>query len=120
LLVKDGHKVLVLGQPPRFPRYDRSCEITAGRISGTDCRALSESEVETNVSTNHRLRQITSQHRGARYFDVGAALCIDGKCSPYINGFPAYFDASHLSMVGSQEIGAWMLKKKYPNPFLAE
>lgn len=118
LLVEQGHNVLVLGQPPRFARYDRSCEMTAGRLGGVDCRRLALSEIQTNFASNLKLREITTRFAGVEYLDVSSALCDQGACSPYVGEYPAYFDPSHLSMEGSREIGRLMVERNQENPLL--
>jgi peptidoglycan/LPS O-acetylase OafA/YrhL len=105
LLVSRGKTVVLLGQAPEFPGYDRNCELRNLRHAIMDCRALAERGDPGIEAHNRRLQELAARMNGVRYLDVRAVLCTNGRCSPYLDGRPVYFDHSHLSMDGSWVVG---------------
>ena len=114
-LVSRGKTVILLGQAPEFPSYDRNCELRNLRRSVVDCGALARHRDQGIGEHNLRLRQMAARIRGVRYMDVHGVLCSRGTCSPYLDGRPVYFDHSHLSMDGS-----WVVGKHMWTPSVAE
>lgn len=89
-LLRRGLRVLVVGQGPVFP-FDRTYDyfyLTGG----------SEAEIVFGPALNEVIRQASA---GAAFFDPTAALCSGARC-PFKDATDFLFwDASHLSMHGS-------------------
>jgi hypothetical protein len=99
-----GKKVILLGVVPRFPELDKECGMKSLKVPFINCFEKSVSQRSSVDTANTKLKEIAS-NSGIEYYDVTDVLCDDEKCSSYVGNRPVYFDAGHLSMVGSIEIG---------------
>jgi peptidoglycan/LPS O-acetylase OafA/YrhL len=111
-LSAQGVRVVLLGQVPYFRSYDRSCELRALRVAGVDCRARVVLPDRGMSRTNRALRDMARRHEGVTYLDVHGLICRDGRCEPYLDGKPVYYDSSHLSMQGSRALGRLLAQRK--------
>lgn len=112
-LAKDGRKVVLLGMVPRFPRYDKACELRRLRLPAIDCAEQARTGGRIDKSINRFLRGIARRDPDVYYMDVEAVLCTPA-CSPYLSGQPVYYNAGHLSMTGSWEVGQAVVKEGIP------
>lgn len=103
--------VVILENVPIFPGYSRECERRSVRLSLLDCRRhfAQESSVETS---NAFLHELAGRYGNVHFFEVSHALCQNRECSPYLDGAPVYFNASHLSMEGSARIGERLVSSR--------
>lgn len=106
-----GSRVLLIGEAPYFPRYDRNCELRALRIGGLDCENRQRVPDKLLATADQKLVAISKKFQNVRYVDVRDILCRDGWCSPYLDGHPVYYNPTHLSMVGSWLIGDKLVRK---------
>jgi hypothetical protein len=51
------------------------------------------------------MAQLANRHSAASFLTVHEVLCEDGRCSPYVDNVPVYFNPTHLSAKGSYRIG---------------
>lgn len=105
-LVGLGHEVVLLAEVPSFPGFDRNCEIRNLRSRLLDCRTQAEQRVERHEASLAWLQDLARERPGVSVFDISPVLCPQGRCSPYLDGRPVYFDQTHLSMQGSWRIGS--------------
>ncbi|WP_158238358.1 MULTISPECIES: acyltransferase family protein [Luteimonas] len=119
-LTRQGKKVVILGQVPRFPSYDRSCELRRVRLPMVDCSTRSAVGGRVDSKVNAILQAAARRSPGVEYMDVSDLLCPSRQqCSPYLDGQPIYYDPGHLSMTGSWEVGRAMLTHgMVPRPIL--
>lgn len=109
-IARSGATVVLLGQVPLFPAYDRSCELRRLRLPLVDCeKQARESAVPTHAA-NRFLRTLAERIPNVYYVEVADIVCGEGGCSPYLDGVPVYFDRSHFSMAGSWRIGRKMVQ----------
>ena len=113
-LANRGVKVILLGQVPRFPRYDQNCELRRLRLDLINCRTQAERYGRVEKKVNKQLMDMANRYDGVSYMDVTAELCPRGQCSPYLNGLPVYHNETHLSMTGSWELGRQLVKDGIP------
>ncbi|WP_438998617.1 acyltransferase family protein [Variovorax beijingensis] len=104
-LRRRGKQVVILGLVPRFQAYGVNCELRRLRMPSLDCESRSRRNAHVNDRINDYLRSLTAVDTGVSYLDVVPVLCPDGRCAPYVDGLPVYYDPGHLSMTGSWEIG---------------
>ena len=113
-LTAAGNEVIIVGIVPRFPNYDAGCEQRRLRLPLIDCRRRSAERGAVNTGLNRKLAALARRNTGAHYMDITAIICPDGECSPYLGGRPIYYDAGHLSMAGSWEVGRRIVEKGVP------
>lgn len=109
-LVARKIRVIIVGEAPYLPRYNRECELRALRIGGVDCESRVVQQDRGMAPADAYLAELASSENGVYYLDVRSLLCRDGHCSPYLNGRPVYFNPTHLSMSGSWLIGEKLLQ----------
>ena len=115
-LLSQGKRVVILGDVPAFPGYDRACETRNLRRQVVDCKALVNRPDAGPTKVNMKLKTFAEQTPGVYYMDVHDSICRSGTCSPYMGGQPIYFDAHHLSMDGSWRVGRILLESGNPLP----
>lgn len=104
-----GKRVVILGQVPSFPRYNKDCPRRWARVGESRCTAA-QSDIDLgDWAANVYLKNMAGSMSGVSYLDIRTMLCTDGQCSPYINGVPVYFNTTHLSAAGSELIGETLL-----------
>jgi peptidoglycan/LPS O-acetylase OafA/YrhL len=104
-----GKQVVLLGMVPRFNSYGLKCEARRLRLPLVDCERRSGESPYLDTAINTYLRGLAANDTGISYLDVSKILCVGGVCRPYLDSKPVYYDAGHLSMAGSWEIGAKMV-----------
>ena len=103
-LVAQGSEVIVLGNSPRFPDYDRRCAMKALKLPFMDCDERFRVPSAPVAELAARVRKI-AREEGARYLDFNRYLCAGESCSAQLEGKLAYFDRGHLSLAGSAALG---------------
>lgn len=118
-LSKDAQHVILLGKVPRFPGYNKECEIRAIRLTGLNCSSrFNNKNKESTV--NKYLRGMANKYSNVEYFDIQSQLCRGPECSPYLDNVPVYYNGGHLSMKGSEQIGEKMIQTKDPMLYVFE
>lgn len=114
ILTKAGKQVIILGLVPRFPNYDRNCELRRLRMHHIDCLVRASEGGKANIALNRRLKAIAKRNPGAYYMDITRIICPRGKCTPYLDDRPVYYDPGHLSMAGSWLVGERLVRDGVP------
>lgn len=109
-IAKQVPAVIVLAKAPTFPGYDRECELREVRMRFLSCAGRLNGG-RSDFAVNNQLRSLSEQIENVHFFDPRSAICKSG-CSPYLDGQPLYFNATHISMEGSRRIGEWMWQEQ--------
>ena len=112
-LSKKVNKIIILAKNPLFPGYSIKCQERSVRIKGLDC-TKNFIKLDETIPINKFLMDLTKNYSNVYYFDAKNSFCKQGKCSPYLNGKPIYFDGWHYSMLGSTRLGEAMIKENNP------
>jgi len=112
-LSKNVQHIILLGQVPIFPNYNKECAVRSIRLNALECSILFNNRKTEHIS-NQFLRTIANKYNNVEYFDVRNQLCHSGECTPYLGGNPVYFDGAHFSMKGSAQIGTKMIEQHDP------
>ncbi|WP_302478835.1 acyltransferase family protein [Achromobacter aegrifaciens] len=99
-------QVVVALSVPLFPTFDRQCDRKALMIPGTDCVPQRQRDIGFEVSINQFLSTLAKKYPNVVILDVTDFLCDATSCTPRFLGQSAYFDGIHLSLAGSERIGA--------------
>ena len=99
------HRVVLIGEGPRFKGYDRRCSEKALKIRWLDCASAFSFEDKGTYPTNIRLAELAAETPNVSYIDFRSLTCPQGVCSPYDKHGPLYYDSAHLSMAGSWRLG---------------
>jgi peptidoglycan/LPS O-acetylase OafA/YrhL len=119
-LTERGKQVILLGQIPDVPRYDRVCHEKAITLTWMQCEYADNPLSPAIAAVNERLRAFAYSTDGVAYFDIVDHLCPDGLCSAYdAMGDALYFDSTHLSLPASWKLGRKVLDANagVPAPF---
>lgn len=111
-LIDNGKKVVILGKIPRFKNIDRKCQqkkLKLGFVSCEDDKELLSREI---LSANNNLSSMANKFTEVEYIDFNHLICLDGLCSPYLEGGIIYFDKSHFSMEGSSVLGEAVIERE--------
>jgi peptidoglycan/LPS O-acetylase OafA/YrhL len=105
-LLAQGHQLRLIGKLPVFPRFDRRCAQKVINLPWLDCSVAPRAMGADVAQVNEALRQMAARHPGVVYFEANGYLCPGELCSiNAADGQQLYFDASHLSVEGSSELG---------------
>lgn len=105
-LAAKGKLVIILGEAPWMPGYDRRCREKALSYPFLRCPALAVPLSPAVAKVNDRLREFAAEAQNVRYFDANTYLCPAGVCVAFSpTGEPRYYDESHLTMVASSKLG---------------
>ncbi|MCZ4313797.1 acyltransferase family protein [Comamonadaceae bacterium G21597-S1] len=108
-----GQTVVLIGNAPIISTFDRRCREKALRVPLRHCDVSDVPLTSDVTDVNQRLRALTAQIRNARYFDGNGFLCPENRCAQLtLDNKPRYIDQSHLSVAGSSEMGAAILKSE--------
>ena len=112
-LTSQGHQVILIGKVQTLAGYDRRCSEKALRVPFKTCATLVVPIDPEIDRTNETLRQIALRIPNVGYFDANQWLCPNKLCSDKTSaGLPRYFDSSHLTVPGSEELGRTVLVKE--------
>lgn len=109
-LVARNIRVILVGEVPYLPAYNRECELRAIRIGGADCETRASQPDHGLAPVDRYLSTLASADKGVYYVDVRSILCAESKCGAYLDGRSVYFNSTHLSMSGSWLIGEKLLR----------
>lgn len=101
---KVPHVVIALSAP-LFLQYDRQCDRKALMIPGMHCEEKRTQHNGPERDINAYLTSLALKFPNVETFDVHSLLCEGTKCRAEVQGLPAYFDAGHISMQGSEALG---------------
>ncbi|GLK94949.1 acyltransferase [Achromobacter insolitus] len=101
---KVPHVVIALSAP-LFLQYDRQCERKALMIPGMRCEEKRTQRDGPERDINAYLVELASKFPNVETFDIHNLLCEGPICRAEVQGQPAYFDAGHISMIGSERLG---------------
>ncbi|MFD4838680.1 acyltransferase family protein [Achromobacter sp. NPDC058515] len=99
-------QVVVALNVPIFLTFDRQCERKALIIPGLNCDVQRDRDDGFEVGINGFLSSMTKKYPNVALLDVRDYLCDEMRCTPHFDGQSAYFDPIHLSLAGSERIGA--------------
>jgi peptidoglycan/LPS O-acetylase OafA/YrhL len=118
-LASDGKLVIVIGEAPWIPGYDRRCAEKALTYPFLRCNHGAIPLDAAVADVDVRLRSFAERTPNVRYFDANRYLCPQGLCSAFApNGEPRYYDQSHLTMIESSRLGREILSRDgVPDPF---
>lgn len=98
-----GTRVALLAEVPKFPNYNRECDMRWSRLGHSACNQLAVADSDSAI--NGYLHGLATHNDRISFLGVRDAICTSGSCRPYLQGHPVYFDRSHLSMNGSWRVG---------------
>jgi len=117
-LTQRGKLVILIGQAPVIPGYDRVCQEKALRYPFLNCNPKVAPVLDV-VNVNANLRRFAEQTANVQYFEVTSYLCPKGVCAAFSpDGKPLYYDPHHLTMAASWELGKKIVQSDgVPTPF---
>lgn len=120
LLSKRVPHVVIALSVPLFPDYDRRCERKSLSIPGMNCSTdrYQADGLENNV--NAFLAGLASKYPNVSVLDLHPLICDGIYCNASSNGRLLYYDAGHLSMLGSQSLGEKAIGQGSAPPFVIE
>ncbi len=109
-LTARGQRVVLIGKAPVVAGFDARCMEKALRLPFKTCPQEAVALAEEVVQVNAMLRGVAERVAGVSYFDANRYLCPEGRCARQTaSGQPRYFDASHLTVGASKELGQTVL-----------
>jgi peptidoglycan/LPS O-acetylase OafA/YrhL len=115
-----GRRVVVLGQVPGFNDYIKDCRLRWSRIAQHDrCEQRASIPDGGDLEINASLARQATLDGALDFVGVRDVLCKDGRCSPYLDHAPVYFNKTHLSAEGSAAIGRKVLASLAHDAWLA-
>jgi len=106
--------VILLAKNPSFSGFNSACETRRVRMPFLVCNESRFNSSNIDHGVNNYLHRETMKYSNVKYFDARNELCHDDVCSPYLAGFPVYFDSGHYSILGSKIIGKSMIFNTNP------
>ena len=105
-LVGEGKIVVLIGEAPWIPGYDRRCPEKALTYPFLACSRAPVPLTTKVAGVNAELRSFADHTPGVRYFEATSYLCPGGLCASHTaSGEPVYFDETHLTQAASVELG---------------
>jgi peptidoglycan/LPS O-acetylase OafA/YrhL len=102
--------VILIAKAPVIQGYDRRCAEKAVVFPWLNC-TLSGSPQPQIASVNARLREFAEKTANVAFFDPTHYLCPGRVCSAWENGRPRYFDATHLTLDASWDLGRSIIER---------
>ncbi|MNN45243.1 hypothetical protein D3C81_1595680 [compost metagenome] len=65
-----------------------------------------------DIAVNKLISDVARDYPRVTVFGLRDLICKNGTCSAYMNGIPLYYDEGHLSIPGSEMLGAEALRTK--------
>jgi len=114
-----GKLVIVIGEAPWVPGYDRRCSEKALSYPFLRCPHVTLPLAPAIAAVNAQLRSFAVRTPNVRYFDATSYLCPDRACAAFWpDGEPRYHDPSHLTMMASSRLGREIVARDgVPTPF---
>ena len=111
-LAAEGKTVVILGEVPWVPGYDRRCREKALTYPFLTCPRIALPLSAPVSHNNQELRAMAEGIPGARYFDATAYLCPANLCAAYWpTGEPIYYDETHISLAASTALGRQIVSR---------
>lgn len=109
-VVSRGQRVVLLAKTPQLLSYDSHCREKALKATWLSCSAHGP-QVDAEVNAvNQALAELAARIPGVQFFDPTPQLCPEGRCKIYeSSGLPLYFDAGHLTVKASRQLGQALL-----------
>ena len=104
-LRQHGMRVVLVGQVPWFPAYNRECELRLARLGQGSCEDRAVRPDGHRFPVSGYMETLARKTPGVAFVDAHDTLCREGGCSPYVGGKPIYYNPTHLSAVGSYQLG---------------
>ena len=112
-LTSSGHEVVLIGRAPMLEGFDRRCQEKALRLPFKHCDTADQPLKAEVIDVNARLQALAVTTPHVRYFDPNPYLCPAGQCGQVTaKGQPRFFDATHLTVAGSLDLGGLVLAKE--------
>lgn len=109
-LANNGRRVIIVLQVPFFKDFDRLCVQKMSKVDGLDCLKRGVIPFSKETKINADLSVFAKRHSNVEVLTLRNVLCAETTCSAYLGGMPLYYDAGHLSMQGSKEIGRYLVR----------
>ena len=111
-LTKRGHRVLLIGRISALEGFERNCAERALRVPFKSCPELVRPIDREVERTNDVLRDLAKNIPNVFYFDANRWLCPQNTCRDItLLGAPKYFDPTHLTVAGAQELGQLVVRQ---------
>lgn len=112
LVAARGQRVVLLAKTPQLSGYDSHCREKALKLPWLNCAGLDQRFSSELQDLNQALREMADRIPGVKFFDASSQLCPEGRCKIYADdNTPRYFDASHLTVKASHELGLAVLQQ---------
>ncbi|MFQ3189786.1 MAG: peptidoglycan/LPS O-acetylase OafA/YrhL [Paraglaciecola sp.] len=105
-LTETADNIILIGKVPFFLNYDRYCWQKKLSFPYMNCN-YDTAPIDRSIAlVNQQLKAFAKTHPKIDYYDFNSYLCPDGLCSVFdLDGEPAYFDRTHLSLPASWKLG---------------
>ncbi|MCE5993430.1 acyltransferase [Pseudomonas sp. KCA11] len=110
LLTDSGKSVVIALRAPGFVGYDRECSKKQLKIPFMSCEKQSSYVDKGDIAVNKLISDVARDYPRVTVFGLRNLICKNGTCSAYMNGIPLYYDEGHLSIPGSEMLGAEALR----------
>lgn len=110
LLTDAGKTVVIALRAPGFMGYDRECSKKSIKIPFMSCEKQTSYADKGDYAANKLVGKIALEYPRTSIFGLRDLICKGGTCSAYMHGKPLYFDEGHLSIPGSEMLGAEALR----------
>lgn len=110
LLTDAGKTVVIALRAPGFMGYDRDCSKKSIKIPFMSCEKQTSYADKGDYAANKLVGKIALEYPRTSIFGLRDLICKNGTCSAYMDGKPLYYDEGHLSIPGSEMLGAEALR----------
>lgn len=117
-LSKKVPRVVIALSAPLFLQYDRQCDRKALMIPGMHCEEKRSQRDGPERNINAYLVELASKFPNVETFDIHNLLCDGAMCRAEVKGQPAYFDAGHISMTGSESLAEEAITQNHTPTFM--
>lgn len=108
-----GKTVYLLDDVPKFPFPPEHCKFLADGFIRTICDTPKSHVVNYEKHYLPNLISVSSRFSNVHFLKIRDLLCNDATCSMVKNGVLMYRDSNHLNILGSQYVGAEIVRH-YP------
>jgi peptidoglycan/LPS O-acetylase OafA/YrhL len=115
-LTDRGQRVILLAKSTRLENFDSRCLEKALKLGFLSCVSQPRPLPDDVRLVNAKLQALAERTPGVTFFDTNRYLCEQDLCPVYDpHGFPVYFDANHLTVKSSRDLGnAIVLRNEVP------
>lgn len=105
-LTDQGVTIVIFGKAATFKNFNRKCDEKALSFPLMNCTLADQSLSADVIAINRHLATIAHSNPLLHYIDINDVICPQGQCQLYDeNGKRLYYDESHISMIGSWQLG---------------